>query len=192
MAKEQTIARASGVTSVGSEEWPLATLVLRGLTPGGAASVVVQTPDERYRELFISGTAPGTLQHRAAPGTDEPIRTATIGGNRIPNAALWIRSLTLSRLVIPKDDTGVQTALTVSVAGLTQITANPTGLDVRNENTMVMGHPSSPVTRVWIKCMPGKPSGLVLQDMNRVPWVFWVNASDVLKITTWEDFLIGA
>jgi len=189
MAEELAIARWSGVTSIGNEKWPNCLWVIEP-EPGAKGSIVVQTPDVRYRELFVAGTAPGTLQHRAAPGGDFN-RAATYGDNKIVNCAVFLRSLTNSQLVIPKDDAvGTRAVVTVSDLGGIGIGTPPT-TDPRSENISIVRGKLEPNTRVWIKSAPGTPSGLILQSPNRTPWVIWVNAADALKTTTWEDFRLG-
>jgi Putative Ig domain len=177
------IARWSGVSAVGSPRNTTGRLVVQGAT----SYVVLQTPSEGYQELYI--TPAGAVAIRAAPGQDLP-RVGAYGDNKIRNCAVWVRADGKTMLSLIREDNGVLYDVSAAAGALTA--AVSPALDPREENVTRFG--PGPVTvggapaRVWIKCVPGTASGLILQDATGLPWVAWVNAANVLQITNWDTF----
>lgn len=150
--------------------------------------VVLQTPDERYRELYNNG---GVLANRAFTGdllVAARTNAATYGSYRDTNCALWARGEGSTGLVLV--DAGVYKVFLVSDLGALS-TATPITVDPRLVNGAIIGASLEGATRVALKTAAGTPSGLILQSPNGTPWVIWVDQPNNLRCTSWADFRAG-
>jgi hypothetical protein len=183
---QMDVARWSGVTAVGSPR----SLTSRLVVDGKGSHVVLQTSLENYRELYIDAT--GALLTRAAPPGEQPQRAGTYGDNKIRNCALWVRADGKTTVSLAREDTGAAYDVSAAAGAATVAVSPP--LDPREEGVTRFGPGPDKAfgpARVWVKCMPGTPAGLILQDTTGLPWVIWFNSANVMQVTSIATFLVG-
>lgn len=177
------VARSAGVTAVGNPQWGVGTLAVG--EPPIDSTIVLKTPDNRYRELYVSGGAIANRAVAAPLGSDG--RNPVIGVyGRPTGSSIWVRGLgaTVAAIV----DGGVYKQFGVSNAGALTAPAATT-VDPRATGVTVMGGTFEAPSRLIIDSMAGAASGLILQSPDEVPWVIWIDAANALSVTGLSAFV---
>jgi len=182
------IARWSGVSTFGSPRENLGLSRLYIGEPPISSFIVLKRADGVYRELYNNA---GALAVRPIAPLWTPGRDPMIGiyGGGMPNAAIWARGAGGSTVAFV--DAGVYKGFGVSNAGVISAITNQPVVDPRQIGTTILGGTLESPSRVVVDSAVGTPSALILQSVNEVPWVVWVDAVDSLRTTDFVTFRYG-